>query len=58
LWTPNILVLNSADDELSVIKPFNDMMYLHHSGLVILKTPVFLETTCSLDLSRYPFDTQ
>ncbi|KAH9500026.1 hypothetical protein Btru_076186 [Bulinus truncatus] len=58
LWDPNILVTNSADYERVLVKPVIDQLYLNHTGEIYMKTPLFIETTCSLDLTIYPFDQQ
>ncbi|KAH9500020.1 hypothetical protein Btru_076177 [Bulinus truncatus] len=58
LWHPIIMVTNSADPELTVVSPLNDQLQIKNNGEIEVLTPLFLTTTCSFDLSRYPFDVQ
>ncbi|KAH9500021.1 hypothetical protein Btru_076178 [Bulinus truncatus] len=58
MWHPNVLVTNSANEELMLVRPMNDQLTVYSDGSVMLSTPAFLKTTCSLDLTRYPFDAQ
>ena len=56
IWTPQLFVANSMDlrslmDEAKIISLSSD-------GTVEADIPVLLETTCSMDLTRYPFDEQ
>ncbi|XP_059168131.1 neuronal acetylcholine receptor subunit alpha-9-I-like [Physella acuta] len=58
LWHPSFGVINSADENLMLIRPAQDQLTLSHTGTVMLHSPVILKTTCSVDLKYYPFDLQ
>ncbi|XP_055899108.1 neuronal acetylcholine receptor subunit beta-4-like [Biomphalaria glabrata] len=58
IWHPSLVVTNAADHEMVMIKPMDNQLTVCNNGHIFLKTPVFLKTTCYLDLTFYPFDTQ
>ncbi|XP_059168132.1 neuronal acetylcholine receptor subunit alpha-3-like [Physella acuta] len=58
LWHPELLVTNSAKDDFSLIRPMSQKLIVFYNGTVSLSTPAMLRTTCSLDLTHYPFDVQ
>ncbi|KAH9514902.1 hypothetical protein Btru_021307 [Bulinus truncatus] len=58
LWHPEVIVTNFADQDFMMVEPKNKYLIVHNDGLVKIVTPVYLKTTCSLDLTFYPFDIQ
>ena len=54
LWTPGVMVANSADEE---IKP-NKAFWIYPSGFVWFSTKVLLTLSCTMDFTDMPFDTQ
>jgi hypothetical protein len=57
VWTPNITLFNPASGSSgSVI--FAGSAYLNSSGTVQVLTTVELDTTCNVDLTNFPYDSQ
>ncbi|KAH9514892.1 hypothetical protein Btru_021278 [Bulinus truncatus] len=58
MWHPEIILTNSADKDFAMLKPVHNHLLVNSDGLVALRTQAFLKSTCSLDLTFYPFDIQ
>ncbi|KAH9514901.1 hypothetical protein Btru_021306 [Bulinus truncatus] len=58
MWHPEVMLTNSADKDFAIIKPVHNNLLVNSDGLVALHTQAFLKSTCSLDLTFYPFDIQ
>ncbi|CAG5132660.1 unnamed protein product, partial [Candidula unifasciata] len=57
LWHPALTVSNGVHPEYLMIDNTQTML-LFSSGLLLYTSPVYLMTTCNMDLIYYPFDTQ
>ncbi|KAH9514900.1 hypothetical protein Btru_021305 [Bulinus truncatus] len=58
MWHPDVMVANSAEKDFMMVRPLNNHLVVHYNGSVTLHTPAYFKTTCSLDLTLYPFDVQ
>ncbi|XP_077870355.1 neuronal acetylcholine receptor subunit beta-4-like [Saccoglossus kowalevskii] len=56
LWTPNIMLDNSANGEYEIPKIATAV--LSHDGNVTYSVPVIFVTPCILDIRYFPFDSQ
>ena len=56
IWKPHLYVANSMD--LKNLMAETKIISLNSNGTVEADIPVLLETTCPMDLTRYPFDAQ
>ncbi|XP_025076462.1 neuronal acetylcholine receptor subunit alpha-2-like [Pomacea canaliculata] len=57
VWVPRVLLLNSVD-LVDVVETFGKALFADNNGLVTLYMPMFTETVCTMDLTRYPYDQQ
>lgn len=55
VWKPDIVLLNTADTEVSMKEP---LIILFSHGAVFYSPQHRLRTRCGLDLARFPFDSQ
>ncbi|KAK0053418.1 neuronal acetylcholine receptor subunit beta-4 [Biomphalaria pfeifferi] len=58
MWHPHIMVTNSVDVDKLLVTPLNNRLLVRYDGDVLLHGPAFLKTTCSTNLTKYPFDHQ
>ncbi|PVD20915.1 hypothetical protein C0Q70_19078 [Pomacea canaliculata] len=57
VWVPRVLLLNSVD-LVDVVETFGKGLIVDNNGLVECDMPMFTETVCTMDLTRYPYDQQ
>ncbi|XP_069122171.1 uncharacterized protein [Argopecten irradians] len=57
IWIPELFVDNSVED-VSVLYDENLFLRVRHSGMVSLDYPRIFHTTCNVDVTSFPFDTQ
>ncbi|XP_025115549.1 neuronal acetylcholine receptor subunit alpha-2-like [Pomacea canaliculata] len=57
VWVPRVLLLNSVD-LVDAVETFGKGLHVDNNGLVTLFMPMFTETVCTMDLTRYPYDQQ
>ncbi|CAG5132661.1 unnamed protein product, partial [Candidula unifasciata] len=57
IWHPSIRIANTADPDYMMIDKAQ-LVSLSSTGSLRYVTPVYLKTTCNMDLTYYPFDTQ
>ncbi|XP_077997446.1 acetylcholine receptor subunit alpha-like isoform X2 [Glandiceps talaboti] len=57
IWLPDIVLYNNADSEYKnfLIK---QLPIVYSDGLVLWATPVIFKSSCSVDVTRFPFDIQ
>ncbi|XP_055898927.1 5-hydroxytryptamine receptor 3A-like [Biomphalaria glabrata] len=58
MWHPHVIVTNSVDVDKLLVTPLNNRLLVRYDGDVLLHGPAFLKTTCSTNLTKYPFDHQ
>ncbi|CAI9719259.1 neuronal acetylcholine receptor subunit beta-4-like [Octopus vulgaris] len=56
LWLPDIVLYNNADDYTTGFMNVNAMV--HDNGNVFWSPPVRLRSSCKVDITYFPFDTQ
>ncbi|XP_076028462.1 neuronal acetylcholine receptor subunit alpha-7-like [Oratosquilla oratoria] len=56
LWTPDVLMYNSADEEFSSLYPTN--VVVSNNGACTHIPPGIFKSTCRIDITWYPFDDQ
>ncbi|KAJ1214809.1 hypothetical protein NDU88_002420 [Pleurodeles waltl] len=56
VWRPDIVLYNKADDEFS--EPVNTNVVLRYDGKITWDTPSITKSSCVLDVSYFPFDSQ
>jgi len=57
VWTPAIIVASSATKEIYVLQSWNQVR-INKNGEVIVIQAVLVESSCSMNVKHYPFDTQ
>ncbi|KAL8574580.1 hypothetical protein ACOMHN_061580 [Nucella lapillus] len=57
IWTPRLVVVNMADGGNQVMTDYASVL-VFPSGMCIAHLPLQLSTTCKMDVTYYPFDTQ
>ncbi|XP_060796461.1 5-hydroxytryptamine receptor 3A-like [Neoarius graeffei] len=55
LWTPDIIVYEFVDDDVSQACPY---VYVNHTGHIRYDRMLRLVTSCNLDIFSFPFDVQ
>jgi hypothetical protein len=56
IWHPDIELYNAAS--LPEIYKFDDRLYLYDNGNIFWSRPGIFKFSCSMDLNKFPFDTQ
>uniref|UniRef100_A0A1I8FGY5 Neur_chan_LBD domain-containing protein n=1 Tax=Macrostomum lignano TaxID=282301 RepID=A0A1I8FGY5_9PLAT len=56
VWKPDILLYNSADEKFDATYPTN--VVIDHTGLMTYVPPGMFRSTCKIDITWFPFDTQ
>ena len=56
IWHPDIELYNAAS--LPEIYKFDDRLYLYSNGNIFWSRPGIFKFSCSMDLNKFPFDTQ
>uniref|UniRef100_A0A1I8JFT5 Neuronal acetylcholine receptor subunit alpha-7 n=1 Tax=Macrostomum lignano TaxID=282301 RepID=A0A1I8JFT5_9PLAT len=56
VWKPDILLYNSADEKFDATYPTN--VVIEHTGLMTYIPPGMFRSTCKIDITWFPFDTQ
>ncbi|CAH1802892.1 unnamed protein product [Owenia fusiformis] len=60
IWLPDITLYNNANDKPSSIKQYSEDIYVRadHTGDIRWLTPGIIMTSCKIDMTSFPFDTQ
>ncbi|CAH1793639.1 unnamed protein product [Owenia fusiformis] len=59
IWVPDIMLYNNADEHRSSIQLYSDVLITsYHTGYTIWLVPGVVKTSCQIDMTFYPFDTQ
>ncbi|CAH1790357.1 unnamed protein product [Owenia fusiformis] len=59
IWNPDILIFNHADEERLASEVLgNYTIYVYSDGRAFWPVPAMIKTTCKVDVTYYPFDTQ
>ncbi|XP_028600872.2 neuronal acetylcholine receptor subunit alpha-9 [Podarcis muralis] len=56
VWRPDIVLYNKADDDFS--EPVNTNIVLRHDGKITWDSPAITKSSCVVDVSYFPFDSQ
>ncbi|XP_028938906.1 neuronal acetylcholine receptor subunit alpha-9 isoform X1 [Ornithorhynchus anatinus] len=56
VWRPDIVLYNKADDDFS--EPLSTNVVLRHDGLIMWDAPAITRSSCVVDVSYFPFDSQ
>ncbi|XP_060632157.2 neuronal acetylcholine receptor subunit alpha-9 [Anolis sagrei] len=56
VWRPDIVLYNKADDDFS--EPVNTNIVLRYDGKITWDAPVITKSSCVVDVSYFPFDSQ
>ncbi|XP_053384656.1 neuronal acetylcholine receptor subunit alpha-6-like [Mercenaria mercenaria] len=57
VWVPELILINPAEEADTLGKKWQ-RVYFHHTGYASWWPGDLIKSTCALDVSRYPFDTQ
>lgn len=61
LWKPDILLYNMGDEEIFQSSHHREMSInanIYSHGMVLYVPPMVLKTTCKMDITWFPFDSQ
>lgn len=58
IWTPDIVIIDSAEDKLPRDYKENYLLIVHHSGQVRWQFQVVSRSSCKIDIRHFPFDEQ
>ncbi|KAK7474162.1 hypothetical protein BaRGS_00034622 [Batillaria attramentaria] len=58
IWTPNLMFVNSASDKRSLEPDMSRFAFINSSGRVVSAPFAVRTTSCSMDITFYPFDSQ
>ncbi|GMR51807.1 hypothetical protein PMAYCL1PPCAC_22002, partial [Pristionchus mayeri] len=56
IWRPDVLLYNSIDQQFDTTWPVNAVVY--HTGNVTWIPPAIIRSSCTIDISWFPFDDQ
>uniref|UniRef100_A0A3B1IZP4 Neuronal acetylcholine receptor subunit alpha-10 n=1 Tax=Astyanax mexicanus TaxID=7994 RepID=A0A3B1IZP4_ASTMX len=56
VWRPDIVLYNNADDQFSSSMETN--VVIHHDGQIMWDQPAISKSSCKVDVSFFPFDSQ
>jgi len=57
VWTPEILLASPATKEMYIVQPWNQVR-IESNGQINVIQAVLIESSCSMNVKYYPFDTQ
>jgi len=57
VWTPEIFLASPATKEMYILQPWNQVR-IDYDGQVVIVQAMLVESSCSMNVKYYPFDTQ
>ena len=57
VWTPEIFLAFPGSEEMYILKPWNQVR-IENDGQVSIVPGILVQSSCSLNVKFYPFDTQ
>jgi len=57
VWTPEIILASPATKEMYILQPWNQVR-VENDGQVSIVQAILVQSSCSLNVKFYPFDTQ